>query len=127
MFWRDLGLPTCSFSHLLRFLESHQAIWSSVALCEDWKEGGKVALIYELLILCSKGCACALYEKKRWANWPRFNMSMIEISLVGWGEDVEAGADTACKVLVHLITKLPLVLAVLGFRSCCLLLLSGFQ
>lgn len=51
MFWRHLGLPSCSFSDPLQFLESHQAIRSLVALCEGWKEAGKVALIYELLIL----------------------------------------------------------------------------
>ena len=75
----------------------------------------------------NKGRACALEEKIRWVKWPRFNMGVTEINLVGWREDVEAGADTACKILVPLIAKLPLVLAVLGFRSCCLLLLSGFQ
>lgn len=75
----------------------------------------------------SRGTACALEEKKRWANWPRFDTDMTEINLVDWREDVEVGADTACRILLQLATKLSLVLAVLGFRSCCPLLLCRFQ
>lgn len=66
-------------------------------------------------------------EKKRWANWPRFSTDMTEINLVVWREDVEVGADTAREIQLHFVDKLTSVLAVLGFRSCCQLLLSGFQ